>query len=159
MATATTLQSLNTDSDFGGVSAVDASNRRVIEYFVAGETLTPGDSVSLNLAATADSDKGLVVVKTDTGTATDTCPVGVVLRESGAGTLPTYAQGAAVPVVVRGLVYANVDGTTVAGNMLVPGATAGQLAVATASSIGPTVAVAAEADTSNFARVHVFANF
>jgi len=168
MATATTLQSLNTDADFGGVSAVDASNRRVIEFFVAGETLTPGDCVSLNLAATADSDKGLIVVKGDTGTATDTCVVGVVLRDvDSTGTVTNFASGAAVPVVVRGLVFANVNGATAAGSRLIVGSTAGQLAIAVDINEGgaatvaqrPIVAIAAEADTSNIARVYVLANF
>ena len=168
MATATVLQSLNTDADFGGVSAVDASNRRVIEYFVAGETLTPGDCVSLNLAASADSDKGLVVVKGDTGTATDTCVVGVVLRDvDSTGTVTNYASGAAVPVVTRGLVYANVDGATVAGSRLIVGATAGRFALAAdineagAATVPqrPIAAIAAEADTANIARVYVLANF
>ena len=165
MATATTLQSLNTDADFGGVSAAASSNRRVVETFIAGETLVVGDCVSLNLAASADSDKGLVIVKGDTGTATDTCVVGVVLRSAESNGALTV--GSKIEVVVRGLVLANVDGATAAGTRLIVGSTAGRLAVAadineagaaTVSQL-PIVAIAAEADTANFAKVYVLANF
>lgn len=165
MATATTLQSLNTDADFGSVSAVSASNRRVVEIFIAGETLVVGDCVSLDLAKTADSDKGLIIVKGDTGTATDTCVVGVVLRSAE----PTGAltAGARIEVVTRGLVTANVDAATVAGSRLIVGSTAGRLALAAdivesgAATVSqrPIVAIAAEADTSNLAKVYVLSNF
>ena len=165
MATATTLQSLNTDADFGGVSAAASSNRRQVETFIAGETLVVGDCVSLNLAATADSDKGLVIVKGDTGTATDTCVVGVVLRSAESNGALTV--GSKIEVVVRGLVLANVDGATAAGTRLIVGSTAGRLAVAAdineagAATVSqrPIVAIAAEADTANFAKVYVLANF
>lgn len=169
MATSTLLQSLNTDADFGGVSAVNASNRRQVETFIAGETLVVGDCVSLNLAASADSDKGLVVVKGDTGTATDTMVVGVVLRglDFDVNGAVDLSAGKRVEVVVRGLVTANVDGATVAGSRLIVGATAGQLDVADDINEGgaatvpqrPIVAIAAEADTANFAKVYVLANF
>ena len=165
MATSTLLQSLNTDADFGGVSAAASSNRRVVETFIAGETLVVGDCVSLNLAATADSDKGLVIVKGDTGTATDTCVVGVVLRSAESNGALTV--GSKIEVVVRGLVLANVDGATAAGTRLIVGSTAGRLAVAAdineagAATVSqrPIVAIAAEADTANFAKVYVLANF
>jgi len=165
MATATTLQSLNTDADFGGVSAAGASDRRVLETFIAGETLVVGDCVSLDLAKTADSDKGLVIVKGDTGTATDTCVIGVVLRS--AEPTGTLTAGSRIEVVTRGLVLANVDGATVAGSRLIVGATAGRLAIAADINEGgaatvaqrPIVAIAAEADTANFAKVYVLANF
>ena len=165
MATATTLQSLNTDADFGGVSAAASSNRRQVETFIAGETLVVGDCVSLNLAATADSDKGLVIVQGDTGTATDTCVVGVVLRSAESNGALTV--GSKIEVVVRGLVLANVDGATAAGTRLIVGSTAGRLAVAAdineagAATVSqrPIVAIAAEADTAFFAKVYVLANF
>ena len=165
MATSNLLQSLNTDSDFGGVSAAGASNRRSVETFIAGETLVVGDCVSLDLAKSADSDKGLIIVKGDTGTATDTCVIGVVLRSAESNGALT--AGSKIEVVVRGLVLANVDGATVAGTRLIVGATAGRLAIAADIDEGgaavvsqrPIVAIAAEADTANFAKVYVLANF
>lgn len=169
MATSNLLQSLNTDADFGGVSAAGASNRRVVETFIAGETLVVGDCVSLDLAKTADSDKGLIIVKGDTGTATDTCVIGVVLRgldKDAAGTT-ILTVGSRIEVVTRGLVLANVDAATVAGSRLIVGATAGRFAIAAdivesgAATVlqRPIVAIAAEADTANFAKVYVLASF
>jgi hypothetical protein len=165
MATNTILQSLNTDSDFGGVSAAGASNRRVEEVFIAGETLVVGDCVSLDLAKTADSDKGLIIVKGDTGTATDTCVIGVVLRSAEPSGVLT--AGARIEVVTRGIVTANVDGATVAGSRLVVGSTAGRLAIAAdivesgSATVNqrPIVAIAVEADTSNLAKVYVLPQF
>jgi hypothetical protein len=163
MATSTLLQKLDVAADGFGSST---SNRRQVETFIAGETLVVGDCVSLNLGASADGDKGLVVVKGDTGTATDTCVIGVVLRSVAPGGALT--AGSQVEVVVRGLVLANVDGATVAGSRLIVGSTAGRLSVAAdiLASPGtllveqrPIVAIAAEADTANFAKVYVLANF
>ncbi len=161
MATSNLLQSLNSGSDFGS----SVSNRRSVETFIAGETLVVGDCVSLNLAASEDGDKGLVIVKGDTGTATDTCVVGVVLRSAEVDGALT--AGSRIEVVTRGLVSANVDGSTVAGSRLIVGATAGQLALAADINEGgaatvsqrPIVAIAAEADTANIAKVYVLANF
>lgn len=163
MATSTLLQKLDVAADGFGSST---SNRRQVETFIAGETLVVGDCVSLDLAASADGDKGLVVVKGDTGTATDTCVIGVVLRSVAPGGALT--AGSQVEVVVRGLVLANVDAATVAGSRLIVGSTAGRLSVAAdiLASPGtllveqrPIVAIAAEADTANFAKVYVLANF
>ena len=166
MATSTLLQKLDVAADGFGSST---SNRRQVETFIAGETLVVGDCVSLDLAASADGDKGLVVVKGDTGTATDTCVIGVVLRgldkDADGNTILTV--GTRIEVVVRGLVLANVDGATAAGTRLIVGSTAGRLAVAAdineagAATVSqrPIVAIAAEADTANFAKVYVLANF
>jgi hypothetical protein len=162
MATSTLIQQLGVAADGFGSST---SNRTQVETFIAGETLVVGDCVSLDLAKSADGDKGLIVVKGDTGTATDTCVVGVVLRSVSPG--GTLTAGSAIEVVVRGLVLANVDAATVAGSRLIVGSTAGRLALAAdineagaaVVSQRPIVAIAAEADTANFAKVFVLANF
>jgi len=162
MATNTILQYL--DNAAGG-SDSSSSNRRTTEVFIAGETLVVGDCVSLDLNQTADADKGLIIVKGDTGTATDTCVVGVVLRS--AEPTGTLTAGSRIEVVTRGIVSANVDGATVAGSRLIVGATAGRLAIAADINEGgaaivaqrPIVAIAVEADTANIARVYVLANF
>lgn len=162
MAQNTLLQYL--DNDAGG-AGVTSSNRRTTEIFLAGETVVVGDVVSLDLAQSSDGDKGLIIVKADTGTATDTMAVGVVLRSAE----PTGALtiGSRIEVVTRGLVTANVDGATVAGSRLIVGSTAGRLAIAAdivesgSATVAqrPIIAIAAEADTANLAKVYVLATF
>jgi len=123
MATSNLLQCLNEGADFG----VSTSARRVVETYIAGETVAVGDAVSLDLSETEDGDKALKVVQSDSGTDTDRAFVGIVLRSaepSGALT-----AGARVEVVVGGPAEANVDGATAAGNLLQIGSTAGRLAV------------------------------
>lgn len=166
MATSTLLQQLGVSADGFGSST---SNRRQVETFILGGTVSVGDVVALDLSQSADGDKGLIVVRADTAVATATMAVGVVLRGldySATGSV-LLTSGYRVEVVTRGLVSANVDGTTVAGSRLIVGATAGQLLVAPdivesgAATVPqrPIVAIAAEADTANVAKVYVLANF
>ena len=162
MATSNLLQCLNEGADFG----VSTSARRVVETYIAGETVAVGDAVSLDLSETEDGDKALKVVQSDSGTDTDRAFVGIVLRSaepSGALT-----AGARVEVVVGGPAEANVDGATAAGNLLQIGSTAGRLAVrevnvdeggAATFSLYPIAAIAAEADVANVATVFVYRQF
>jgi len=154
MASSTQLQCLNDGSSFGSTT----SNRRQTEIFLASETLVVGDAVSVDLSKTDDGDKGLYIVKADTGTATDRAFVGIVLQSvepDGALT-----AGSRIEVVTRGLVTANVHATTVAGSQLVISAVAGQLLLKVAgTNLYPVAAMAAEADTANLAKVYVVSNF
>jgi len=158
MATQNLLQRLDTAANTTGSSA-DASDRRIEEVFIAAEAITLGDAVALDMSQTADSDKALKVVKADSGTATDKLCIGIALVDA--------AIGDNVRVCIRGFCEANVA-TTVAGDLLQIGSTAGQLAVRTVAvdeagaatfDLYPIVAIAAEADTSNIATVYVYPQF
>ena len=151
MATSTLVQYLST-----GVGT-DVSHRGQTEVFLASSTVAVGDAVALDLSKTADGDKTLFVVKADTDVATATAVVGIVLGS--AQTNGTLTAGSKVLVAVSGLATANVDAATVAGAPLTVGATAGQLAIYTAASVYPVVAIAAEADTANFAKVMFIKQF
>jgi hypothetical protein len=158
MATNTILQSLNDSVAAAGISS---SNRRQVETFIASEAIAANDLVSLDLSKTDDSDKGLFVVKADTGTATDSCAVGFALEAA-------TGAGEPIKVTIAGIhVSANVDAATAAGSRLVAGTTAGRASVAADIDEGgsatvaqrPLVAIAAEADTANVATVFVIKQF
>ena len=154
MASSTLLQKLDGGSDFGSTT----SNRRQTEIFLAAETLVVGDAVSVDLSKTNDGDKGLYIVKADTGTPLDRCFVGVVLQSvEPDGTLTAESR---IEVVTRGLVTANVAGTTVAGSQMVISAVAGQLLLKVpATNLYPVAAISSEADTANLAKVYVLSSF
>lgn len=118
MATATTLQSLNTDADFGGVSTARTSNRVQVETFLAGGTIGVGDAVALDLSKTG-ADKALYVVEAPANSGA--IVVGVALTSAVAGDK--------VGVVVTGYIdVADVETGVVAGQALYVGTTAGRLA-------------------------------
>jgi len=158
MATSTLIQRLE-----AGETGV--SHRFQTEVFLASATVAKGDAVAFDLSKTSDGDKMLYVIKADTDVATSTCVVGVVVGSAQSDGKLT--AGAKVSVLTSGLVSANVDGSTVAGSRLVCGATAGQLALAAdivESGIAtvvqrPIVAIAAEADTANVAKVFFIKQF
>lgn len=146
MATNTILQSLNTDADFGSVSAVGSSNRRQEEVFIAKETLAVGDWVAFDYGASAASDVTLGVFKADGNSSPVRTPFGVVLRSaepSGALT-----SGSRVEVVISGVVNAFVSDNAGAG--LPVGAllqitnTAGLADLASAASAQPVCGILAE---------------
>ena len=152
MASSTLLQKLDGGSDFGSTT----SNRRQTEIFLASETLLVGDAVSVDLSQTDDGDKGLYIRKAGTAAA-DRCFVGVVLRSVETdGTLTAESR---IEVVTRGLITANVDGSTVAGSELVVSAVRGRLILAVAANLYPVAAISAEAHTANFAKVYVLSSF
>jgi len=127
----------------------DVMNRRKVETFIASEAIAARDVVSLDGSQSADGDKALYIVKADTGTGTDSIPVGVALDAAA-------AAGDEVRVIVRGVAEANVAGTTAAGSSLTIGSTAGQLAVYANTDTTRIVAQAFEADTANVATVYVY---
>jgi hypothetical protein len=157
------LNSLNNAAAGGGITA---SDRRTLQTFIAGETLAIGDAVSLDLSQVSDADKALVVVKADSGTATDTAFVGVVTKSLDVDGALTV--GKKIEVCVAGPCEANVDAATVAGSILQIGSTAGRLSVRTVAvdeagsatfNLYPIAAVACEADTSNVATIMVYRQF
>ena len=127
----------------------DVMNRRKVETFIASEAIAARDVVSLDGSQSADGDKALYIVKADTGTGTDSIPVGVALDTAA-------NAGEEVRVIVRGVAEANVDGATAAGSSLTIGSTAGQLAVYANTDTTRIVAQAFEADTANVATVYVY---
>ena len=140
MATNTILQCLNDGSDFG----VEASNRSKFETFIASETVTAEQTVSLDLSKSADGDKALFVKKADTDDTETMVPVGVVVRSvEPDGALDA---GARILVCTRGLVDAKVTGTVTQGAPLAMTATAGELDSAVAAT-DKVVAIAAAART------------
>ena len=146
MATATTLQSLNTDADFGGVSAAASSNRRQVEIFLAQETLVVGDWVAFDFAATADSDVTLGIFKADGNSTPVRTPFGVVLRS--AEPTGTLTSGSRIEVVTAGVCDALTDDAAGAGialgTILKIGSTAGVAQTASAGSAQPVCGVLAE---------------
>ena len=146
MATATTLQSLNTDADFGGVSAAASSNRRQVEIFLAQETLVVGDWVAFDFAATADSDVTLGIFKADANSTPVRTPFGVVLRS--AEPEGTLTSGSRIEVVTAGVCDALTDDAAGAGialgTILKIGSTAGVAQTASAGSAQPVCGVLAE---------------
>lgn len=169
MATSTLLQKLDgtalsspttggeTPGSYVSVSTPNVSNRKQTEIFIASATVAVGDAVAFDLNKTLDSDKTLYVIKADTDVATSTAIVGIVLGS--ADTDGSLTAGSKIKVQLTGVVTANVDGATVAGSALCVGATAGQLAVYTAASVQPIVAIACEPDTANFAKVLMLKQF
>ena len=160
MATSTLIQKLDSTAfessktvpgSYTAISPKGVSHRLQTEVFLASATVAVGDAVAFDLSKTADGDKTLYVIKADTDVATSTCVVGIVL--SSAETDGSLTAESKILVLTSGLAEANVDGATVAGSNLTVGATAGQLAVASAAATYPTVAIAVEADTTNVARV------
>jgi len=165
MATNTLLQYLEgTGEDaFGNSVSLGSklSNRRQIETFIADEAIVSGDAVSFDMSETADGDKVLKVVKADSGTATDTCCIGIAITAAG-------AAGDKIDVCLAGPCEANVAATTVAGSLLQISATAGRLDPRTVAvneggaatfNLFPIVAIATEADTGNVATVIVYKQF
>jgi hypothetical protein len=139
----------------GGTTSVGvgAMNRRQVETFIAAEAIAANDLVSLDLSKTGDGDKGIYIVKADTGTATDKCAIGFALNGA-------TAAGETVDVTVAGIhVAANVASTSGAGLSLCVGSTAGRASLYTNTDVVPIIAISAEADTSNVATVFVIKQF
>lgn len=131
---------------------VGAMNRRQVETFIAAEAIAANDLVSLDLSKTGDGDKGIYIVKADTGTATDKCAIGFALNGA-------TAAGETVDVTVAGIhVSANVA-TVVAGDTLCVGSTAGRASIYANTDVVPIIAISAEADTANVATVFVIKQF
>lgn len=132
---------------------VGAMNRRQVETFIAAEAIAANDLVSLDLSKTGDGDKGIYIVKADTGTATDKCAIGFALNGA-------TAAGETVDVTVAGIhESANVDGATAAGDTLCVGSTAGRASIYANTDVVPIIAISAEADTANVATVFVIKQF
>ena len=151
MATQNLLQRFDTAEDTTGSSS-NVSDRRIIEVFIASESITAKDAVALDMSQTTDADKALKVVQC-TDNNTDKLFVGVALESATAGQT--------VKVVIRGFVEANVAGATVEGSYLQAGATAGRLSVHSTSTYSGTkiCAVSTEEDDGNVATVYVFPQF
>jgi phage tail sheath gpL-like len=151
MATSNLVQYLGTGPTPAPFSF--SSDRRTEETFLAGEAIVVGDAVSFDLSQAVDSDKTLYVVKADTGTATDKCFVGVALEAQA-------TVGGRVRVCIAGVCEARVNtALAAAGEALVIGATAGELAVYAAASLLPIAATSCEADTAGVATIFVIRQF
>jgi len=126
MATSTLIQYLETER-YGslpgaGVEAVgpESMNRRQIETFIASGAITAGQTVVLNILETADGDKAIHVVPSNTGSDDTTCFVGVAITDAS-------AAGDKVDVCVRGVCEATVKTAAAKGKLLYITSTAGVL--------------------------------
>ena len=138
----------------GGTTSVGvgAMNRRQVETFIAAEAIAANDLVSLDLSKTGDGDKGIYIVKADTGTATDKCAIGFALNGA-------TAAGETVDVTVAGIHVAANVATIGAGASLCVGSTAGRASIYTNTDVVPIIAISAESDTDNVATVFVIKQF
>lgn len=151
MATSTLIQSLDLTFSDGTIVGNTPSNRRQIETFIAGGTITAGDWVAFDTTQTG-AERVATVVQAGVVATGNPLAAGVAVRGA--------ASGEKVDVVVAGLATnANVDGAVVAGSPLSAGAAvAGRAGIATAASI-VVCGVALEADTANVASVWVYKQF
>ena len=147
MATSTLIQNLNTGYVDGFGAAVTGltgiMNRQQFETFLAGETVAAGDVVCLDLSKTADSDKALYVVKTDSAATSKKAVVGVVVgsvQSDGALT-----AGSKISVCIRGIASTKVSAAVAQGSYLSVSATAGQLDDTALAVTAPFGAIALEA--------------
>jgi len=156
MATQNLIQYLETSGynalpNPGGVVAVgaEAMNRRQIETFIASEAIVVGDTLALDFSKTATGEKGIFVVKCDSGVATKKCGVGIAITAA--------AAGETVDAVIAGMVdNAKVAGATAIGDaMALSAATPGELAVYVNADVLPVFAIAATAHAAGTATVFV----
>jgi len=122
MATATTLQSLNSDADFGGVSTARTSNRSQIETFVVRNTngsgvtkaVTAGQWVAFDTTQTgADRVRCVRVIDTTAGAVAIGLPVIGVALDTVSVAEPSVA-GQSIEVNIRVVVGGYAEGAAVA---------------------------------------------
>jgi len=164
MATNTLIQKLfGADESGVGEDSNAVSNRVQHETFRAGEAITAGACVSLDVSASTNGERALIVFEADTA---DAVPVGVYDSDVDA------AAGDYIRVCVKGIVEeALTDGsgdTAIAvGDALIIGGADGKLvpkiidvSLAADYNLKPTVAIAMEASSADAtSRVLVIKNF
>jgi hypothetical protein len=144
MATSTLIQRLDTNAlvpsstipgGYDIVTTPDVSNRRQVETFILGGTVTVGDWVALD-ASKSGAEKALIVVEAGAAANGNPLVIGVVL--SSAETTGTLTTGDRVNVIVAGYAAsANTNGGPVAGQPLVVQTVAGAADAAGAGITAP----------------------
>ena len=132
------VQSLNGEPtiQIGGTTAMTNDFHTLIMSNNSGATRTYGDVVVTDVTG---------CLATTTTTAGDTKVIGVVSQQP----KTTYASGATMPVVVKGVARVNVTtNTVVATNYLAASATAAAASTTTTGVVGVTFAIALESSTS-----------
>lgn len=131
---------------------VDTGDRSIVKTFLAGGAIAIGDAVAYDASKTG-ADRVLYVIEA-AGVATlgNSGVIGVAKTAAAAAgnAVEVYMPGSYCPV-------ASVAAATVAGSALIgPIGTAGQLAIEVpGTTTGKVFAVAAEADTANFAAIFI----
>ena len=148
MATSNLLQQLGVAADGFGAST---SNRRQVETFIAGGTITVGDWVAFDTTRTG-ADKLLTVIEAGASANGTATVVGVALAAA------TVGQN--VEVIVSGYAAAaNTNGAPGAGAPLVVQTAAGAADAAGAGITAPPCGVALAASVANKAEVWVYKRF
>ena len=154
MASSTYIQKLFANDELGGSLGEDSvqdSNRNQVEIFLAGEAISAGAAVSLDLSQATNGEKLFVIKEADS---TDACPIGVAVN--------AIASGDKGEVVIKGIVEEALTKGDVAniavGDALSANTADGKLEKAAAAELH--VAVALEATTADgTSRVYVVKNF
>ena len=166
MATSTLIQKLDATAlisnitgspgSYTSVSIPDVSNRRQVETFIAGATVTPGDWLQFDTTESGATIVATVIEATNVALG-NPLVVGVCLGS--AETSGALTAGSRINVVVSGFMEtANVDGAVVAGSPLVVDTTAGRAHVAVTGDLS-VCGVALAADVANVAPVWIFKKF
>jgi len=162
MATNTLIQKLfGADESGVGEDSNAVSNRVQHETFRAGEAISAGACVSMDVSASSNGERAMIVFEADS---TDAVPVGVYDGSADA------AEGDYIRVCIKGIVeeaLVNGSGTTVAVGDALYISSAGKLAAqeideggAATLNLKPPVAIAMEASSSDgTSRVLVIKNF
>jgi hypothetical protein len=155
MATQNIIQYLETtqyyaDQRDGSTVAVGPTvmNRRQIETFIAGGSISANDLVALDFSKTTDGEIAITVVAADSASVNSIAVVGFALADA--------ASGETVDVTIAGLhVSANLNGTVAKGDRLSISAVSGQADTYVNSDTVPVIAYAVEAPTANVGSVFV----
>jgi len=142
MASSTYIQKIYANDELGssvGEDSTQDSNRNQVEIFLAGENISAGALVSLDLSQATNGEKLFVIKEAD---GTDACPIGVAAV--------AISNGAKGEVVLKGIVEeAKVNGTVaVAVGDVLTLSSAGKLVKKTAAE-EPQCAIALEASSSD----------
>lgn len=154
MASSNYIQKIFSADELGGSLGEDSvqdSNRNNVEIFLAGETITAGALVSLDLSQSTNGEKLFVIKEAD---ATDACPIGVCVDGA--------AQDAKCEVVIKGIVeeaLTDGDPTAIAVGDALTLSVDGKL-VKKAAANSPECAVALEAQAADgTSRVYIVKRF
>jgi hypothetical protein len=159
MATQNIIQYLETSQynalPSGGTVPVgiEAMNRRQMETFIAGAAIAANDLVALDFSQTADGDKGITVIKADSGSTNSICAIGFAINAAA-------AAGDTVDVTIAGIhEKANCKTGITKGKPLSISGVAGQADEYVAGDVVPIVAYATENEAANVATVFVIKQF
>lgn len=156
MATSDLVQYLSAKDRSTGASSTGASDRRVVETFLAGGDITAGDIVCFDTSQTG-ADRIVYVVKADAGAAATHQAIGVCLDTIDVSEVSDFR----VQVVVKGYVEgANVaNAVSTVGALLNAGTTAGRAVAYQAADTEAPFAQALEAASGNTADIFVLGVF